>query len=469
MAKKKKKALFGRLDFSKPFPVKYKIQFILGVVCIVSAFVLSGAEVFGKFESSDSLDTVIGFMAIYGIIGPISALINFIIWKIGNSSHRAKAKREADIQAAQLAAQQAAQEQERKRIATFAGGKWPFPDQKLYKICIQSGIENLNSDFAVKKALAVAQQLLNDANMPPEYHGLYVSPQNIASRFEHGKLLELESTRLKELHRRTPKQGELAADEVEKMALAQKLKPLYGTAKRNFILDDLIKKSETRITQLEEGQKAMRELSLIMGTSAYQEKKKDWAVLGGIADGIAGPGAGLAVAANAMAENCAIEQRNRQNQQAVSRMAAEMYSNSMSLSDDIGQVQRELNAFQRQRRESGMKVVLEQYTAEEIFKKLKITTSVTKTDNSKGLKLNVSIKSNFKPDVPDSVKTTVDGTLTARIYFAQTPVSTVCVPLPLFGVSDYLESVTAYSDQYVEADGEFTVDIVPNKLWVMEL
>lgn len=49
--------------------------------------------------------------------------------------------------------------------------------------------------------------------------------------------------------------------------------------------------------------------------SVYQEKEKDWALLGGIANGIAGPGAGISTAFNAMQENERIREENAKRRQ----------------------------------------------------------------------------------------------------------------------------------------------------------
>lgn len=54
----------------------------------------------------------------------------------------------------------------------------------------------------------------------------------------------------------------------------------------------------------------IRELGTMLQRSVYQEKKNDWAVMGGIAEGIAGPAAGIAVAANAINDNARIEAEN---------------------------------------------------------------------------------------------------------------------------------------------------------------
>jgi len=60
----------------------------------------------------------------------------------------------------------------------------------------------------------------------------------------------------------------------------------------------------------QEGVAAMRQLGTIMQQSVYQEKEKDWAILGGIAEGIAGPAAGIVTAANAIQDNARINAEN---------------------------------------------------------------------------------------------------------------------------------------------------------------
>ena len=60
----------------------------------------------------------------------------------------------------------------------------------------------------------------------------------------------------------------------------------------------------------QEGIAAMRQLGSIMQKSVYQERELDWAVLGGLAEGIAGPVAGIVTAANVMQDNARIREKN---------------------------------------------------------------------------------------------------------------------------------------------------------------
>lgn len=62
-----------------------------------------------------------------------------------------------------------------------------------------------------------------------------------------------------------------------------------------------------------QGIAAMRTLGNAIGSSAYIEKERNWAVEGGIAQGIGGVAAGVATALDAMQENENIRARNEAN------------------------------------------------------------------------------------------------------------------------------------------------------------
>lgn len=55
---------------------------------------------------------------------------------------------------------------------------------------------------------------------------------------------------------------------------------------------------------------SMKTIGSLMQNSVYQEKESDWAVLGGIAEGVAGPVAGVVTAVNAMQKNQKVRERN---------------------------------------------------------------------------------------------------------------------------------------------------------------
>lgn len=55
---------------------------------------------------------------------------------------------------------------------------------------------------------------------------------------------------------------------------------------------------------------SMETIGSLIQNSVYQEKERDWAVLGGMANGIAGPAAGIVTATNVIQKNQKIKERN---------------------------------------------------------------------------------------------------------------------------------------------------------------
>ena len=354
----------------------------------------------------------------------------------------------------------------------YESGKWLFPAHYIYEECIEAGITSIHSDFSKQKAIKIATENLTARKVPAQYHSIYVNDATIADLLRRGEAEHKKITKMVEEWHKTeeqkPKRGKLSEAEYRYISLTQRLLSLYGIDKRICMLDDAIENISKKISDYIEGQKAIKELSFILSSSVKQEKKKDWAFLGGLADGIAGPGAGVSVAANAIVENIEIEKRNTQARQAANQTIRSLYAGASNLSTDISDLENEKKLMQYHLRDAGTKVVMEQYATDEIFTKLEITSKVTKRKDGNGLDVTVMIKNNFKADAPENVKIAVDGTLSAKVFFEDTLLDTICVPLPLFGVSEK-ESVTAYTDYYVEAEGNYSVEFAPNNLWIVEV
>lgn len=75
-------------------------------------------------------------------------------------------------------------------------------------------------------------------------------------------------------------------------------------------LDKYHKMDTDAAREYQEGVAAIRRLGIMVQQSVYQEKESDWAVLGGIADGMAGPAAGIVTAANAIQDNARVKAEN---------------------------------------------------------------------------------------------------------------------------------------------------------------
>lgn len=350
-----------------------------------------------------------------------------------------------------------------------ASGRWSFPVAKFYQYCCTSNIEALNSSYAEKIATNIAKQLLEDAHIPERYHHMYCTTEQLSQYFEKGKIEAERVEAERQAERRTVKVGHLSETETQSVALAKKVSDLCGISKRKAMIDDVIEKINKRILDVEEAQAAIKQVGMLLGTSVRQEKKKDWAILGGLAEGIAGPGAGIAVAANAMIENQEIERRNQQARQEAINVAKSFYDSAYKLSDDIAALEKEKKLMENHKRQLDRKELKSTYTTEELFEMLQLKATVGKAMSRQGTKLSVSVTNKFPDVILKDSRLVVDGTINAAIYLEGTLVDTVCVCLPLFGVArGTTEKVVAFTDRYAEADGGYTVKFEPNKLWIMK-
>ena len=481
----KNKLFATKLDVNKPFPKRYQIGFWLSVFCIVFGFCTIAVGVI--FENAVITETLSMFLSLLILVGAISLqiiIIIYVVWRVKKFVYNFKEISRKEKEAADEAARQAREaarlaeeahikkkkEKEQMRRAQISKGTWPFPDVRLYELCEKNGIRSLDSSFARQKAYSLAKKILNESNIDEQYHEIYIGSKAefggdiLNERFENGlKLLE-------EINR-TPVDGELNKEQTEYQGVAHSVKMLYGVNKRNAMLDDLINKLKGKIRKYEEGREAMLKVGILMASSVTQESKKDWATLGGIADGLAGPGAGFAVASAAMRENEAIEERNRRARESGSKMLLDMYSHANSLNGEISDMKRALSKLEGYRKATESKVVMSEYSTEEIYKKLYVKSrTVRRSDGGKCSELELVVKNNFVADIPDGVAVAVDGTIDAEIFFGRTLVDRICVPLPLFGIRQgESEKLLAYSSKYVKADGEYTVKLHPNKLWIVEI
>ena len=252
------------------------------------------------------------------------------------------------------------------------------------------------------------------------------------------------------------------------MKKVNQLSSLYGTEKRekwlSFEIDDLYHKIHLN----EEAAKAVMELGLHM-TNASQEAERSWGTHGGIASAIAGPAAGAAVAGEIMAENQRIRQRNAEAKEKYMELTANSVSSINSSTYDL---KRMLEDLKTKRQELKYKVVLDETG---LFKHLACKSSVKIIDSKDGTQhytaLTVKMHSTYKQEDPSiQSQLVMDGTLTASIYHKNMLVDRVCVPLPMFGISNQEdETVVVYTDKFIRVENpSYRVDITPNNLWIME-
>ncbi len=358
----------------------------------------------------------------------------------------------------------------------YGEGRWPFPAQELYQKCEAAKITDLNSAYAKSKVRAFAEEIMRSKCVPEKYWPLYNTDEIIEAYYLEGKALEKKEkerkAQEKHAYMSTAHDAALTAQQSETMSFYASLTEETGIGKRQAMLSKIISTITSKIKSIKDAQKSMQQLGVIMAQSAARTKPVDTAVAAGLAYGLGGTGAALYATADAMSRNVQIEVENRRNREAVNRMAVDIYSNASSLGSDIGKLEKQRLPYQKAMDELRTKVVIDGADSQELFKSLTIgKTSVEKLENG-ALAVKTELKTNYLPDVPDGVKTTVDGTLTGKVYAGDLFVGECIIPLPLFGVEcgnpDYVEAETICG-RFAANDKPYRVTFSPNNLWVMEL
>lgn len=182
-----------------------------------------------------------------------------------------------------------------------------------------------------------------------------------------------------------------AKQELKKqIELASKQKSLaymFGEDKRNKMIRD---KDKERM----EMAKTMKELAFAVDPLAYQEKEHNWATWGGIAEGIAGPAAGIATAVQTMEENAQIRARNAATKVQMEQLRSDLIKQSITLQYSSGKT--------RQCR------VIDWWSPKSLFNDLSIDTQSISIDPvTKSVKISVYV---YPPAY------TIDGAIRAKLY-----------------------------------------------------
>lgn len=190
-----------------------------------------------------------------------------------------------------------------------------------------------------------------------------------------------------------------------------------------------------------------------------QQKEHDWAILGGIADGIAGFGAGVATAVDVQQKNMQIRAENEKRRQAV--MPAYMHFTGSALDNrkNADAIMSEIDSFK-------LKLVSDE-SSTELMKKISFSNtrvSVTETGAAR-----VYTKASLEPEykIFDDVPAIVDGTILAKIYDGDRLCGTAQLVLPLYGLGQNI-SLRGICLDCCEGGKQYTVKFEAKNLCAIE-
>ena len=244
------------------------------------------------------------------------------------------------------------------------------------------------------------------------------------------------------------KKREAERSEIGKLT---KYAELYGKDKRLGML-------KAQADELRRDEHKKRETANL-AVRLSQEKEKDWAIMGGIADGLAGPGAGAAVALEVQRENAEIRERNQANLQAVMPTYRFFMDNAFKSGRNAKEVEKEIERTKER--------LIANTPAEEIMKKLSVNNTQVEVTETGAIRIVAQVTAEGKFVIYEDVKAFADGTLLAHVYDGNREVGTAKMVLPVDGV-EKTANVVGLCLSGGEKGKKYVVKYTPYKLWLME-
>lgn len=362
--------------------------------------------------------------------------------------------------------------EEREAIQQSAkNGTWVFPSEKFYQQCTEEKIVNTFGEYGFKKAKAIAEQLIREACPEADMSCFqnYLTGEKLQVFLETGKS-QAEQTAKKKLEE-SKRVREADADSYEAIFMhrSSAVAALTGCQKRVQMLTDLISDYDEEIQKLKDGEEAMKQLAMIY--TGAQKKESDWAILGGAANGIAGPVASAAVIWDTMKKNGEIAKYN----EGMRKASMDVLSGTVSVAGNRIKAEEEQDNVKVRLEEAREKITLSKPDANEIWNNIHIGQNYSVKRYDSGV-LHVSISlgflRSFALNVPQGVHMVVDGTIRANVTMDGIDIGTAEFPLPLYGIpceADAMVTLDGMCGWSTEFQGKYSLHFADQQnLWIME-
>ena len=251
----------------------------------------------------------------------------------------------------------------------------------------------------------------------------------------------------------------------EQEALQERVSKKYidsvGSAKRvNECMDEAMQ-CRSKVLQLKkEAEEYTRKMSAI-GT-AFTQKETDWAVHGGIASGIAGTAAGVAVAADIQRKNAEIRAANEQLQETVANAAGSyLVQNRVQ----IRALEEQAAHWEAEAEKAKLKLVKEQ-PQDKLMEMLNPRILKTEVSETGAIILMVSTNA-ASLEIYETVKATIDGSFKINIIDGKNVAGEAYITLPFKG-SENSATLTGICTN-LPKEKQFIFEFAPHNLFAIEL
>lgn len=315
----------------------------------------------------------------------------------------------------------------------------------FYRQCVAKGIQLCNSEKDMARATLIAQNL----GLPTD---------NIIGLFKEAEKLYKDGQRKWEEEQEYQERLQAIESEKKQFDILNEYADYTGQSKKVAMLT----KEYNEVSRQLQGTKDAISMTLF----PELEKEHDWAVMGGMANGLAGSGAGIATAVNAQIENAQIRARNNQILHETADIRGRMVLAGAKQRDALQARCSELNAMIMATKTK----LIGNDTPRQCLDALQFDDtllSVSKTGTCM-VDAKVSLKQSAYY-IFDDVKATIDGTIQAEIYDGNSRIGTANLVLPLNGVPD--DNMVAVKGMCLfcgQPGKHYSVKFNAENLWAME-
>ncbi len=306
---------------------------------------------------------------------------------------------------------------------------------RFYIECVLSD----NMDFTKKQSSVKAKLFADKYNLP--------YPDGIEALFASAKdAHEQISEKIRNEHLRKQREAERA-----ELSRLTRYAEYVGKEKRAAMLRVAICEAQQRAHELNEDARVI----LSMG----QQREGDWAALGGLADGIAGPAAGLAAAINVQAENAKIRAQNAAYKSAVTPWSSRKEHEAVLEQKEADRLKKELDQLPEK--------LLSDLPTQDVMALLDVTDTKIKISETGAIKITATVRAKQNLVIFEDTPAVADGTILAHVTENEQEIGTAKLVLPRCGVSSPTK-VTGILLSGAEQGAHYTVFFTGYRLWLME-
>lgn len=435
-------SFWGKMNSDVPPPSWHKGFFIFGGVFLI----LLGGGLFWSscsFAGEGADGGGVFFMVLMGIGAIIGGIACFSVPK---KEMAAWQKFHDEIEEEREAERQAKEKQNEK----YKRGQWRLP-KEFAKKCEKNKIFDVDSESSYQKAKIIAEGIMENEGIPREYWSQYVTKEALAKQFE-----------LIEADKQKKKAKEAAKKEKEIEIKNKEYSGKVGADKSVAYCKDHINKYKRIIAECNANSKSVLNGGEVI-YNASKGRESSWAVHGGIANGIAGPAAGIAAAYDTERRNQEVRNRNNQLADTIIQMQTLSLNN---ISKQIIEAEEKLEYWENKLEKVKLKLI-ENKSGKKLLEDMK----------PQILKVEKSISGNVLVDVklipPNGLRTyedmgaVVDGSFKVEIYAEGEKVGAAFCSLPFEGLC-YDKTFNVVCTKLSRQADVYEAKVVPNHLWAVE-